>query len=558
MASDKQKGPQKIKTAANALTLAVALAGGLVLVNAIASRLSVRLDLTQDRVHTLAASSRDAVKNLPDRMTVKAFISSGLQPPLNKYGQDVRDLLDEYAAASGGKLQWEAIDPLAPKKDAEETRSWREELKTKYKIQPITLERISDSKLEIGSDNYLGIAFVYGENIESIPQVAATDGLEYQITSLIRKMTSAKRKKIAFANSEGELTPQQGLQLVGRIVQDYETTTLALDKPIPDDVDVLVIVGPKQPFSDKGKYVIDQFLMKGKPVGLFLDGMLIEQPKGMNMPGMDTPRMGHGNDTNLQDLFDKWGVRVKEDLILDEQNVMGPVPVGGQLYLANYPTFIGVDDKGFSKDFPLTAHLNAIIVPFASSVELTGDLKDGKGSAKATPIAQTTKDHSWRQSGFFVFNPQVKLEKSQEKGPFVLGYAVEGKLASAYPNGPGGTPDTSSPDAAGGLKESPPNTRFIVFGSSGMFNDQQLPIQQVPVYRTNLLFFLNSIDWLAHDDSLIALRVKGMGSRPLTIPPESKAQTWRYVCELGIPFLVILLGGLLRALRTARRNAVQL
>ncbi|MSP62322.1 MAG: hypothetical protein EXR72_18720 [Myxococcales bacterium] len=549
------KGPGKARNAANALIVSFAIFAGVILINIIGTRLHGRFDLTDDKIHTLSAVSRQTVKDLPDRMTIKAFISSGLQPPLNEYGRHMRDVLDEYAAASGGKVTWEAIDPLAPGKDAEETRTKRDEYKSKYKIRPITLQSVSESKLEIGSDNYLGIALVYGDQIESIPQVASTEGLEYKLTGLIRKLISAKRKKVAFATSEGEISPAQGMQWVNQVVQDYENTSIQLDKPIPDDIDVLISVGAKQPFSDKAKYYIDQFLMKGKPVGLFVDGMVIETPQGMQMPGMDTPRIGRQNDTNLDTLLDTYGLKVRDDLILDGQNVAGPVPVDGQLFLANYPTFIGVNDKGFTPGFALTAKMNALIVPFASSVELTGDLKDGKAAGlTATAIAKTTADHSWRQSGFFVFNPQIKLEKTGEKGPFALGYALEGKLKTAFPNGLSGDGATSNSDAASTLKESPATTRLIVMGSSGLLNQQNLLIQQVPLYINNLLFFTNALDWLAHDDSLIALRSKGMVQRPLVIPQESGPKFWRYFCEIGVPLIVILLGVALWVLRTARRR----
>ena len=551
--------PGKGKTAANALVTALAVLGGIIGVNIIASRFSAaRWDLTQDKVYGLSQSSRDTVKNLPDRLTVKAFISSGLQPPLNTYGQYIRDLLDEYAAASGGKLQWEVIDPLAPGKDADETRTRRDEYKSKYKIKPITLERMSESKLEIGSDNFLAIAFVYGEQIESIPQVGSTEGLEYRITSLIKKMTAAKRRKIGFASSEGELTPQQGLQWYSQVVQDYDEASVTLDKPIGEDVDVLFIVGPKSPFTEKAKWVIDQFLMKGKPVALFVDGMIIDSPRGMQMPGMEQPKIGRQNDVNLEDLLTKYGLKLHDDLILDRQNAPGPVPVDGQLYLANYPTFVRIDEKGINPKLGLTSHLNGLIIPFASSMELVGDLKDGKAAGvTATPIVSSSAE-SWRQSGFFVFNPQVKLEPAGDKGPFVLGYALEGKLKSAYPSGPPGTPAGTSPSEPV-IAESP-GVRLVVFGSSGLFHGENLQpvIQHVPLYLNNLLFFNQAADWLVHDDSLIALRAKGMGQRPLTIPPEGSANLWRYLCEVGLPFLVILLGIGLWALRSARRRSFTL
>jgi len=549
-------GPRKGRTAANALVTTFAVIGILIGVNLIANRYFARADLTENHIYKLSSVSREMVKKLPDRMNVKAFISGDLQPPLNQYGRYVRDLLDEYAAASGGKFVWEAIDPLEGK-DADEKAKKKEDL-NKYKIQKITLERISDSKLEIGSDNYLGIAFVYNGEIESIPQIAGTEGLEYQITGIIKKMVAAKKRKVGFVTSEGELNPQQGLQLLTRLFRDYDTTTVTLDKPVPDDVDALFVAGPKQPFTDKAKYYLDQFLMRGKPVALFVDGMLIEAPRGMQIPGMEQPKIGRANDLNLTDLFEKYGLKLHDDLVLDEQDVQGPVPVNGQVFLANYPTFVGISEKGLAKDIDLTKSLNALVMPFASSLELVGDLKAGNGTVKATPIATTTRK-SWRNSGFFVFNPTVKMQRpasDADKGPFVLGYALQGKFKSAFAGPPGSDPNVSTPENEKHKAQSPDDTRLLVMASSAMVDDHQLPLQYAPIYQNNLLFAINALDWLIHDDSLIALRAKGMGSRPLTVNAgEGKVRFWVYFNVVGLPLLLVAFGLLLWRVRTSRRSA---
>ena len=129
-------------------------------------------------------------------LTVKAFISKDLQPPFSQSAQYVRDLLDEYAHASKGKLKWEAIDP------GEDTKL--EEEATKMKVPKMRRGRISNNKVEIGA-SYLGIALSYQGNVESIPEVNATEGLEFEIDKRIRMLTQ-KKTKIAFATSEGELS----------------------------------------------------------------------------------------------------------------------------------------------------------------------------------------------------------------------------------------------------------------------------------------------------------------------------------------------------------------
>jgi gliding-associated putative ABC transporter substrate-binding component GldG len=556
--------PAKARTAANALGTAAALIGGILALNVVANRVFGRLDLTEDKLYKLSAASREAVAKLPDKMIVRAYISSNLQPQLGQIGRYVRDVLEEYSAASNGKLVWEAIDPLEG--SVEEQNQKKEELK-KYKIEPITLQSVSEAKLEISGDNYLGVAFVYGDKeIESLPRVFQTEGLEFNITSIIKKLTSQKKRKLAVASAEGELTTTQGMQIIGRVMRDYDINPATLDQPLADDIDVLIVAGPKKPFNDKAKYNIDQFLMKGKSVALFVDGMLVEAPQGMqfNLGGAEQPKMGRPNDTNLGDMLEKYGVKVRDDIIMDEQNAVGPVQIGQQMFLANHPVFVGVTEEsgGFPGKWVVTENMKALILPFPSSVELVGDLKDKKvPGVTATPIAQSTGGgKSWRQTGFFLFNPQARPQKSAELGPFVFGYAIEGKLKSAFPGGPPGSdPNASTADSAKAIQEAPESTRLLVIGDSDMLNDQNLQVaQQVQIYQTNLFFFLNAVDWLAHDESLISLRIKGVSARPLTVTMDGATRTLIGFCVVGVPLLLVVFGVALWRVRTARRRSFRL
>ena len=533
----------RIKTGANAITVAAAVIGGIFAINIVANRFFGRVDLTEDGLYKLSDSSHEVVKNLPDKLIVRAYISGSLPPPINAYGRYVRDLLDEYKNASDGKFVWEAIDPLEGTKEERDAK--KEEMK-KYKIQPITLEVSKEAKVEISGDNYLGIAFVYGsEDIQAIPQITQTEGIEYSITSIIKKLTQNKKKKIGLLSSEGELSAQQGLQLVHRVVQDFELKPLDLTKETPgDDLDALLVIGPRKAFNDKAKHDIDAFLMKGKSVAFFVDGMVIETPNQMQMqlPGMDQPKIGRANDVNLNDQLEKYGVKVGADMILDDQNTIGLVQVGQQDFPANHPVFVAIKQSGLASDSPITGHMKALIDPFASSVELVGALKEGKEPDVKALALFSSSAHSWKQSGFFLFNPQAEPQRTTEAGPFPLAFTIEGKIKSAY-----------------GEASAPAGTRLLVVGDSDMLNDQHLrAMQVVPAYRSNLLFFLNTLDWLTHDEVLIALRAKGMAQRPLTVTYDGTVKTWVALNVVGIPALLIVFGLILWRVRTARRRGIQL
>ena len=127
-----------------------ARAAWIAFLNVVTNRFFRRVDFTADRVYTLSQASRDLVAKLPDRMTVKAYISGDLQPPFSQVAQYTRDLLDEYAHASGGKLVWEALDPGSDPALKEEAK--------KAGVQEARRGRVSSDKLEIGA-SFLGMDF---------------------------------------------------------------------------------------------------------------------------------------------------------------------------------------------------------------------------------------------------------------------------------------------------------------------------------------------------------------------------------------------------------------
>jgi ABC-type uncharacterized transport system involved in gliding motility auxiliary subunit len=562
------KEMNKVKTGANAVGFVAFTLAAILLGNIVASRFVGRVDFTADRVYTLSQASKDLVAKLPDRMIVKAFISNDLQPPFSSVAQYTRDILDEYKNASKGKFVWEAIDPGSDPKLEEEA--------TKLKVPKMRRGRVSNNKVEIGA-SYLGIAFEYGGNIESIPQINSPEGLEFQMTGIIKMMT-VKKKKIAFATSEGELSMAGdaqhgqggGMGFVKQLMKDYDVVPVALntgDKPLADDIDALVIAGPKQPMSERAKFVVDQFLMKGKSVAFFVDGMVIEQPR-QQMPGMEgnQPRIGRKNETGLEDLLEHYGFKVRDDLVLEpRQNVQGPVPIQGQLFPLNYPTFVAataLDEKSSIMD-----HVKAIVLPFSSSVER---VKDKQPGFEVATLASSTGE-AWRQSGFFLYDPENnKLKIGDDKGPFALAYAGKGKLKSffagkPYPNEKGekvSPPDANTslpPGTEKPLDESVGVSHLILIGDSDFASDEYIGLgRQIPVYQSNWQFFMNMMDYLAQDETLAPIRAKGMQSRPITVASETTPNLVKYGNVVGVPLLFILFGVLRWRVRSARRRTAKL
>jgi len=540
---------QKRSVAANAAFYLLAVVGIVVAVNLISTRLFTRLDLTEAKVYTLSPSSKDVVRTLNDYVNVKAYISDSLPAELKSLSRYVRDLLDEYRSNSKGKFRFEAADPSNDKAQEDEASACG--------IRKLQIQKLEDQKFEVGA-YYLGLCISYNGQSEAVPEIVSAEGLEYQLSSLIKRMTQKKRK-LAIANGHGELDLNQGLQALKQVVsQEFETTTVNPSQAaIPDDVDALLVAGPKQAFDDKGRKEIDAFLMKGKGAIFLVDGMVMGQPKGQlggaENPGM--PKIGQANDAGLAELLKGYGFAVGQDFVLDaRQNAPGPVDVGGgRRMLVNAPMYLGVElEKPTDKEFVLTGGINAMVFPFASSVELVGPLQGGKPARGRLWKLAASSRTSWKTTGFFMYSPGTKLEESKDKGPFALGYAFEGPLTSAF-----AAPAAAGMSAPG--TESKKKVRLLVMGDSDFASDEYFPMARyVGLYGNGPQFLLNAIGWVLEDEALAPVRAKTVSSRPIQLDPDQKVAAIKAFNVLGIPLAFCAFGIFRWRVRRSRREGQKL
>ncbi|MBN1687062.1 MAG: GldG family protein, partial [Spirochaetales bacterium] len=164
------------------LTIAV-----IVLLNVAVSTVPFRADLTHNRAYSLSQASKNAVSTLEEPFTIKAFLSQSLSPPYNNTEQILRDLLEEYALAGNRYFNY-SIVTIPTKEELESGKGAdAEDEATKYRIYPIQIQTIEQDEVKLQSV-YMGVAFIHGDMIETIPALTNTSNLEYQITGLINEM----------------------------------------------------------------------------------------------------------------------------------------------------------------------------------------------------------------------------------------------------------------------------------------------------------------------------------------------------------------------------------
>jgi len=545
---------RKRLSASNATSFVVLVIGAVVSVNLIGTRIFGRLDLTENHVYTLSNASKEIVRALPDYLTVKAYISKDLPPELANTSRYVRDLMDDYKTYSKGKLHFEAADPESDKKI--------EDKATACKVQKLQIQVMRSQKFEVGT-YWLGLCFQYQGKDDAIPEIGQVEGLEYEISSIIKRMTQKKRK-VAFTTGHGEQDLTQGFTFLKHVIdQEFDSTTVnPSTTAIGDDVDALVVGGPKQAFDDKGRHEIDSFLMKGRGVIFLLDGMALSAPRG-GMPQMAAqPKVGQVNQTGLNELIEKYGFKVGEDFVFDRQNVPGPVDVGGRKMLKNLPVFVGVKTDQADKDNSILAGVNAIVFPFPSSVELVGPLASGKAQAPGAKLwtLAATSPEAWKQTGFFFFAPMAEMEEAKDPkdhGVFGLAYAYQGILKSAYPP-PGAVPGMSVPDNMPAAESRKP-VRLMVVGDSDFASDEYLQMARyLPFYQGGAQMLFNAVSWTMEDEALTPVRSKTVAARPINVGSDGAVLAVKLGNVFGVAILFIAFGIARMVVRRTRRRGQKL
>ncbi len=524
---------KKLISTGSAGAFILILLGILILVNLISVQFFGRIDLTENSEFSLAEVSKDTMRALDDQILAKAYFSKDLPAPYNTHARFLKDLFEEYKAYSSGKFSFEFIDPG----DEEETRM---EL-TMNGIPPVQIQVLEDDEFKV-KQVAMGIVFYYADKKEVIPVVKSTRGLEYEITSMLRKLVSDKLKVIGFLQGHGEPSLKEKMKEASKLLEkNYKTIAVQLgqDDKIAEDIDALVIVSPTQRLSEQALYEIDQFIMKGKSVAFLLERYNVDLQRFNAMPVT----------TGLEELLKHYGVTINGDFVLDVQNKRINVSTQqGNMQIrniVNYP-FIPVITQ-FKEESTLVGSLEALSFPFVSSLELAAN------SAKVTyEVLAQSSPRSWSVPYSTPLSPlqrQAPTETSKV-GPFPVMATVTGILSSRYAGMEASREGMEWLEAAQVIPESS-EAHLLVVGDGTFPQDDFLD-------APNLIFFANMIDWMVQDGSMSEIRGRGVTERPLAQLENWEKNTIKYVNLFGIPILLILYGFLRWGMRKARKSGLQL
>lgn len=489
----------------------------------------VRADLTEGKLYTPSEGSRNIARKLPEPVKLTMYYSETIandMPQFKPYATRVRETLSEYARASGGKINFEIVNP-EPFSDAED------------KAVAAGLVGIPTGR---GTDRfYFGLV---GANSTDKQQVIAffdpnkESFLEYDVTRLVYLLSDAPRKKVGVMTwlpMEGmDMSPMGGRgtppwQILAQMKElfDVQTVENSVAK-IPDDINVLMVVHPKG-MSSQTQYAVDQFVLRGGRLMLFVDPNCEQDvPPGVNpMQAMQIPK-----NSELPTLLAAWGVEMVPGKIAGDRDNAVKVGVGAQSRpeSVDYVAWMNLGKEDLNADDPVTGNLNTLIIASAGILKA----KDGATSTLEPLVHTSTNAMEIDSSAISAFpDPKSLLAKFESGGKeLTIAARVSGKFKSAFPDGPPppapATPDAPAPAIdeaakAAHLTEAKEDNTVVVFADCDLLGDRFWVQEQRLFGQLSLGYnkisdngdlVIGTLDNLGGSSDLQSLRARGRFARP--------------------------------------------
>ena len=547
--------------------------------NTIGSFMFTRFDLTAEKRYTLSDTTKETLRKLDDYVYFKVYLEGDFPAGFKKLRRETKEMLDEFRAYSKF-IDYEFINPSA---DADRNEV-AETYQTLYQqgLNPTNLidENPDGSTRQmviwpgalVSYRNGTEIAIDLLENQlgQSSEEAlnASMQNLEYRLLDAVIKVTRQDKPNIGFIEGHGELTENEVFDITQTLKKNYHVTRGEIAGQVDALIgryedskgevhanikfDALVIAKPTQPFNERDKFLLDQYIMHGGKV------LWLVEPVYATMDSLTSQEstIGVEQDLNLDDMLFRYGVRLNRNLLLDMNCAALPIRTGqvaGQAQLEFYRWFYFPLAQAAS-NHPMVRHLNAVKMDFVSSIDAT----TSDGNVVKTPLLKTS-DYT-KVSGAPVFVSLAMLRQSPDKRMFPsrgqnVAYLLKGNFPSLYANRL--TADIEESKEMQFMTESVP-TAMIVVADGDVIRNQIDILSKKPLplgydqYTQNTYgnkdFIENAISYLVDGENLIAIRSREFKIRLLD--PDKKVHQrlrWQIVNTL-VPVGMVVLFGLVMAL----------
>ena len=527
----------------------VAIAVVLISVGVLVSRLSVRIDVTAEQLHSLSNETRALLAELPDDRPVfiQAYVSPVVPEPFVQTRSNLISILEEIDAIGGSKVEV-LIHDTEPFTDA------AREARETFGIGPRPVRNVSTARSEV-EQVFLGVAFTCGAEEQVVGFFDVGLPAEYELMRSIRVVARTDRKRVGvvatMANLFGGTNFQQNQyapqwSVVNELRKQYDVVEISPEMAITQDVDALLVPLPSSLQTDEQGFVAD-YIRSGKPALILVDPL-----PAVNPTLSPTEWVGDGNPFtyppgqprpgprgNVREWIGQFGIDWEPTRIVwDSYN---PHPE-----LAHMPedvVFLGAGNENestFSAADSMTSELQELVLLYPGHVGPTDDpryefeplLRSGTGSGT---------------NGYFSlvrgspFGPQMNPSppRQQDAADYIMAARVQFSTgitptASDVATSEDESDEVNDDEDSVAVRPEPEpalegEVDVIVVADLDFISEQFFTIrEQAPggLNFDNITFFLNAMDTLLEEDSFIDLRSRRARHRTLE---RVEAQTAEFI-----------------------------
>ncbi len=527
----------------------------LILVNILANFIYTRIDLTEDKRYTLTTEAIQATSNIDTPVIIDVLLDGNLPPEFLKLKSEVKELLLAFEAKNNN-IKFSFVDPL---EGAENINTVVTDLQT-LGLTPtqITVE----NKTAVSQNIVFPWAMVnYKNTTVKVPLLknklgASTEErvnnsvqhLEYAFADAFTKVSITKKKKIAIIKGNGELADIHLADFLTTIRDYYNIGAITLDSVQNNpkgtlvklkDYDLAIIAKPQLAFSEKEKYVLDQYIVNGGKSLWLIDQVHMELDSLFNEKGT---AMAVGNNLNLNDFLFNYGVRINPTLVNDMYFTQ-IVLASGDGNAAQYnPVPWVYHPMVFSKNnHPINNNIEALKFQFASNIDTISNTNKKTILLQSSPLSKVDGTPA-QISLSLTKNPPKKELYVHGNNP--LAVLIEGDFKSAYA-------DRVKPVKLNDFRKKGDANKMIVISDGDLIKNQLRNGRPLELgydkwtnnFYGNKEFLVNSVNYLLDDTGLINIRNKKVAIPFLDEKKIEEQKTKWQLINIGVPISLVLLFG---------------
>ena len=554
-----------------------------VLLNVIGSYVFTRVDLTAEKRYSLSDATKEMLRELDDIVYFQVYLEGEFPAGFKRLKNATREMLDEFRAYSD-KIEYEFINPS--ESDDPQERNATYQILVDRGLNPTDLQvnAADGMKKQI---IFPGAIATYKDNEEPVELLRSQLGmppervlnnsiesLEFNLANAIKSLTTVIKPKIAFVEGHGELSPIEKADITNALKEYYIVSDIRIDGQVNSMTEriesdslgtvvrkkyaAIIIAKPDTVFSEKDKFLIDQYIMYGGKV-LWLVEPVFASMDSLQFAGAT---MGISSGLNLDDMLFNYGVRLNTNLVMDLNALPIPLTTGniaGQPQIDFFPWYY-FPLVNPASNHPIVNNLNSVKTEFVSSLD-TIQVSNVRKS-----ILLETSDYSRTVNVPVYINLNILQQEPDERmyqdPPQPVAILLEGIFESNYTNR---IPPLVQFDKTIRFREQSKPTKMIVVTDGDVIRNQlhysqgyPLPLgydQYTGQTFGNKEFILNAMNYLTEGEGLINIRSRELKLRLLDPAKAGNNKLFWQLLNVVVPVLLIILFGVLQAIIRKRKYA---